>query len=46
MNFKIKFFALLIISVFLLSSCEVYRTLYGAPPKKAEIKEAGKVVRL
>ena len=46
MNFKIKFVALLIVSVFLLSSCEVYQTLYGAPPNKVEVKEAGKVVRL
>ncbi len=46
MNYKIRFLvALLIISVFLLSGCEVYQTLYG-PAKKVEIKEAGKVVRL
>ena len=32
MNFKTKFLVLLIVSVFLLSSCEVYQTLYGAPP--------------
>lgn len=38
MNFKIKSFAvLLIISVFLLSSCEVYQTLYGTPAKPAEV---------
>ncbi|GEM_PF-2551470 len=46
MNFKIKFVALLIVSMFLLSSCEVYQTLYGSgdntitPPAGA-----GKVVR-
>ncbi len=34
MNFKTRLFALIIISVFLLSSCEVYKTIYGAPPAK------------
>jgi len=34
MNFKKCLFALLIISVFLLSSCEVYKTIYGAPSAK------------
>lgn len=35
MNFKIKSLViLLIISVFLLASCEVYQTLYGASPKE------------
>ena len=48
MNFKTKgLMVLLIISVFLLSSCEVYQTLYGAPPKEAAPKEtATKVIRL
>ncbi len=47
MNFKTKFLvALLIISVFLLSSCEVYQTLYGTAPKEPEKKEIGKVVRV
>ncbi|MBI2654392.1 PKD domain-containing protein [Candidatus Woesearchaeota archaeon] len=31
MDFNKKLVALLIVSVFLLSSCEVYQTLYGAP---------------
>ncbi len=49
MNFKTKsFIVLLIISVFLLSSCEVYQTLYGtkrpAPPTVEEPK--GKVIRV
>ena len=34
MNFKTRFLILLIISMFLLSSCEVYQTLYGAAPAK------------
>ncbi len=49
MNFKIKaFVVLLIISVFLLSSCEVYQTLYGTKPKEPakEMEEAGKVFRV
>ena len=48
MNFKIKFVALLIISVFLLSSCEVYQTLYGTAPaqKPAVESEPGKVARV
>ncbi len=47
MNFKTRYLVgLLIISVFLLSSCEVYKTLYGAPPKETAPKEAEKVVRL
>ena len=47
MNLKIKFVALMIISVFLLSSWEVYQTLYGTAPKEAMPKEeAGKVIRL
>ncbi len=46
MNFKIKsLVALLIVSVFLLSSCDVYQTLYGAAPKAPEEKP-GKVVRV
>ncbi len=40
MNFKTKsFIVLLIISVFLLSSCEVYQTLYGTGPQKEMKKE-------
>ena len=50
MNFKTKsFVALLIISVFLLSSCEVYQTLYGTGPQKPvqkEVNEPTKVVRV
>ena len=49
MNFKTRsFVALLIISVFLLSSCEVYQTLYGAKvaEKPAVEAEPGKVVRV
>ena len=47
MNFKTKFLVLMIISVFLLSSCEVYQTLYGAAPKEAAPQESvGKVVRV
>ena len=49
MNFKTKSLAvLLIISMFLLSGCEVYKTLYGAAPKEAAPtpKEAEKVIRL
>ncbi|MBI2651839.1 hypothetical protein HYX00_00090 [Candidatus Woesearchaeota archaeon] len=43
MNFKTKsLVVLLIISVFLLSSCEVYKTLYGTPPQKP----VGKVIRI
>lgn len=34
MNFKTRLVALLIISMFLLSSCEVYQTLYGTAPKE------------
>lgn len=45
MNFKTKFLVLMIISVFLLSSCEVYQTLYGAAPKEAPATP-GKVVRI
>ena len=47
MNFKTNLVILLVISVFLLSSCEVYQTLYGTAPKEAMPKEeAGKVIRL
>ncbi|MBI2649924.1 hypothetical protein HYX04_01270 [Candidatus Woesearchaeota archaeon] len=51
MNFKTKLVvALLVISIFLLSGCEVYQTLYGTAPKEApkEVpKEAvTKVVRV
>ena len=47
MNFKIKTLAvLLIISVFLLSSCEVYQTLYGGAPQKPIQPKSGQVVRL
>ena len=47
MNFKTKFFALLIISLFLLSSCEVYQTLYGTNATKPAAKaESTKVVRI
>lgn len=51
MNFNKKFlFVALVISVFLLSSCEVYQTLYGAPSKetvdKTVEKEAANVVRI
>ena len=47
MNFKTKgLVVLLVISVFLLSSCEVYQTLYGTLPKEAAPKEIGKVVRI
>ena len=48
MNFKTKLAVLLIISMFLLSSCEVYQTLYGTAPKEAapEPKESEKVIRL
>ena len=51
MNFKTKFLALMIISVFLLSSCEVYQTLYGTAPKETAPKgamkeEVGKAIRL
>jgi len=47
MNFKTKsLVALIIISMFLLSSCEVYQTLYGAGPKPEEKMEVKKVVRL
>ncbi len=47
MNFKTQsLVVLLIISVFLLSSCEVYQTLYNTPPKEAAPQETvGKVVR-
>lgn len=45
MNFKTKILIVLaIISVFLLSSCEVYQTLYGTAPKApAEIKQVVRV---
>lgn len=47
MNFKTKFLmSLLIISVFLLSSCEVYQTLYGTSPKTPEKIDIKKVIRL
>src|SRR3989338_5391417 len=49
MNFKTRLAVLLIISMFLLSSCEVYQTLYGTVPKEAPetTKEtATKVVRV
>ena len=50
MNFKISsFVALLIISMFLLSSCEVYQTLYGAktaPQNGYKGNKEGKVERL
>jgi len=51
MNFKMRsLVVLLVISVFLLSSCEVYQTLYGttAPeaPEKEPAKEAGQVIRV
>ncbi len=47
MNFKTKSLAiLLVISVFLLSSCEVYQTLYGTTVPKEPIKEAGQVIRV
>ena len=47
MNFKTKsLIVLLIISVFLLSSCEVYQTLYGAQKVTPPEKKEGKVVRL
>jgi len=37
MNFKTKyFFVLLIISIFLLSGCEVYQTLYGTAPQETK----------
>lgn len=48
MNFKTKsFIVLLIVSVFLLSSCEVYQTLYGTKPA-APAAEApkGEVIRV
>ena len=46
MNLNKKFlFVALIISVFLLSSCEVYQTLYGTAPKET-VKEAAKVIRV
>ena len=47
MNFKIKsLFALLIISVFLLSSCEVYNTLYGSAPKEPVMAGPDEVLRI
>ena len=49
MNFKIKmFFTFFIISVFLLSGCDVYKTLYGTGTNSAEpMKELpGKVARI
>ncbi|MEK6984072.1 MAG: PKD domain-containing protein [Nanoarchaeota archaeon] len=48
MNFKTKFFiATLIFSVFLLSGCEVYQTLYGTAPKESQGKaETTQVIRL
>jgi len=47
MNFKIKnLVILLIISVFLLSSCEVYQTLYGTAPEKPAKAEPTQVVRV
>lgn len=47
MNFKKKFLvAFLIISVLLLSSCEVYKTLYGAPSKPSIEPSSGQVARL
>ena len=43
MNFKIKsLVVLLVISVFLLNSCEVYQTLYGTPPADS----SGQVIRV
>ncbi|MBI2557723.1 hypothetical protein HYW20_00210 [Candidatus Woesearchaeota archaeon] len=47
MNFKTKFLVvMLILSVFLLSGCEVYQTLYGPSPKEAAPAETGgKVIR-
>ena len=48
MNFKMKsLIVLLIISMFLLSSCEVYQTLYGKAPTEETPKEIStKVVRI
>lgn len=47
MNFKTNaLVALLIISVFLLSSCEVYQTLYGTAPEKPAAKEPTNVIRV
>lgn len=47
MNLKTKFFiVLLIVSVFLLSSCEVYQTLYGKPAAPAAEAPKGKVIRV
>ena len=46
MNFKTRsLIVLLIISVFLLSSCEVYQTLYGTAPK-APAEEIKQVIRV
>ncbi|MBI3026743.1 PKD domain-containing protein [Candidatus Woesearchaeota archaeon] len=44
MNFKTQFLVLLTISVFLLSGCEVYQTLYGTTPQTAPV--AAQVVRV
>lgn len=47
MDFKTKWLVvLLIISVFLLSSCEVYQTLYGVPEPAKKVEAVEKVVRV
>src|SRR3989338_6977661 len=48
MNFKKRHLVvLLILSVFLLSGCEVYQTLYGTSPKETAPQETGgKVIRV
>src|SRR3989338_1794410 len=47
MNFKTRgLVALLIISVFLLSGCEVYQTLYGTAPEKPAKAEPTEAIRV
>ncbi|MBI2541582.1 hypothetical protein HYV80_02660, partial [Candidatus Woesearchaeota archaeon] len=47
MNFKTKVMVILLtLSVFLLSSCEVYQTLYGTAPREAPKEAITKVIRL
>ena len=46
MNFKTRLLALMVVSVFLLSGCEVYQTLYGSAPQEAPEAAPGKAVRI
>ncbi|MBI2101836.1 hypothetical protein HYT53_04470 [Candidatus Woesearchaeota archaeon] len=46
MNFKTRLLALMVVSVFLLSGCEVYQTLYGSAPQEVSEAAPGKVVRI